>query len=126
VCAVTFDDFIGDFGAWLRSEGERLRGFGALGPGRALECAQEELHRRFSEWWLAELPISEAAVESGYSEEGLREMCREGKLTHSKGAGRRGHISIMRCHLPRKPRISSPATEGLADRLLRRTLHAVK
>jgi len=113
------DQFIGEFVARARADAAHLRGYGATDQAQAVERVAQDLEDRFRGWWLAELSVSEAAGESGYSEERLREMAREGILPRTKGEGSRGHLTIARCDLPRRPKSATDsAASALEARLL--------
>ena len=51
--------------------------------------------------WTPEQTV-EAAKESGYSEEHIRRLVRNGKLEHQRNSGRHTHIRIRRCDLPKR------------------------
>ena len=112
------EQFVGDFVAHARADAANLRDFGAADQARAVERVAQDLEERFRGWWLEELTVSQAAGESRYSEERLREMAREGTLPHKKGEGSRGHLTIARCNLPQRPRHKDNHT-SLEERLLR-------
>ena len=113
------EHFIADFVRGLQEKAAELRAYGAGDPAQTCEYVAETLEAKFRAWWLAQLTVSEAADESGYSEERLREMAREGTLPYQKGEGKRSHIGIARCDLPRRPRPSMAAqTAALTERLL--------
>jgi hypothetical protein len=94
--------FIGEHVAGLRARAALLGEYGATEAAVALQRAAGELEANFRSWWLAELPISEAAAEAGYSEERVREWVREGRLDGGR-AGEPGPLRVRRCDLPRKP-----------------------
>lgn len=113
------EGFVGDFATRLRAKGAELREYGASEAGQACERIALDLEEAFRTWWLARLTVSEAAAESGYSEERLREMAREGSLPHGKGEGSRGHLTLARCDLPRRPKSRAPASLlALEERLM--------
>jgi hypothetical protein len=112
--------FVRGFIAQLRAKSAELRAYGAAGPAQTCERNAQDLEDAFQGWWLEELPVSEAAGESGYSEERLREMAREGTLPHTKGDGSRGHLRIARCNLPQRPKLSlDQSVNTIETRLLR-------
>jgi hypothetical protein len=114
------DTFVRGFIAGLRRRSAELRDYGASDAGQACDRIAQDLEEEFRAWWLAQLSVSEAAEESGYSEERLREMAREGSLPHQKGDGSRGHITIARCDLPQRPKMRlAKSMEVLEERLLR-------
>ena len=96
-----------DFGAlaarW-RKEAERLRTLEAHGQAAALEQAAQELDAAAAAWALEPLTISEAAAESGYSEEHLRRLAREGELPAHRNGGPKSRIKVRRGDLPTKRR----------------------
>jgi hypothetical protein len=110
--------FVTQFSAKLRATD--LRAYGGSDAAQCCERIAQELEDDFRSWWLQSLTVAEAAAESGYSEERLREMTREGTIPSTKGEGVRGHVTIARCDLPRRPATpkSDPAITGIADRLL--------
>lgn len=105
----------------LRAKAVDLRTYGAGPSADATERIADDLEDSFRGWWLAQLSVNEAAAESGYSPERLREMVRDHALPHQKGDGVKGHITIARCDLPRRPKPKPGAgISSLADRLLQR------
>jgi hypothetical protein len=112
------DAFISQFIAALRAREELLRDYGANEAAAACGQIANELELAFREWWLAELPVAEAAAESGYSPERIRELVREKRLPDQR-ADDRGEIRVRRGDLPRRPGPPSPnsAVEALAGRL---------
>jgi hypothetical protein len=65
-----------------------------------LEAAAAELEAATAEWGLAPLTLREAASESGYSEDHLGRLLREGTIPN---AGARYSPLIRRGDVPRKP-----------------------
>jgi hypothetical protein len=120
VRVVSPERFVGDFLAHVRAEAANLRGYGASDQAQAVERVAQHLEDRFRSWWLAELTVTDAARESGYSEERLRQMARNGDLPHTKGEGAKGHVLIARCDLPRRPTPPAARITSIEDRLLRR------
>jgi len=114
------DAFIRQFVATLRARAQLLRDYGAGEAAAACGQIASELERGFREWWLADLPVSEAAVESGYSPERLRELVREGRLPDQRAPGTGGEIRVRRADLPRRPgpAASSEVVENLAAQLM--------
>jgi hypothetical protein len=104
----------------LRVKAADLRAYGATDPAQTCERNARDLEDSFRAWWLADLTVADAAKESGYSEERLREMARDGALPHKKGQGERGHVTVARCDLPRRPRPSDSTVTSLEVRLLRK------
>jgi hypothetical protein len=116
---VSSKEFIDGFVAKVRAKSADLAKYGA--EGHAQLCAQiaSELESEFHEYWLTELPITEAAKESGYSEDRLRKMVRDNVLPHRKGGGTKGHLFIARKDLPKRPQAQEPALSSVGERLLR-------
>jgi hypothetical protein len=107
------DDFVGKFVANLKAKATELAAYGAPDSAKTCEQIATDLDADFRAWWLAGLTVGEAARESGYSEERLREMARDGILPHHKTEGTKGHLSIARCDLPRRPK--PPESTGVAS-----------
>ena len=76
----------------------------ANGQAAALEQAANELEAALTEWQEEHLPLREAALESGYTEEHLRRLARRGTLPVERKRGRRSQMRIRRGDLPTKPR----------------------
>ena len=114
------ESFVTEFAEKLRNQAAGLSKYGAREASTALLQAAEELEAEFQRWWLQELSVSESATESGYSEERLREMVREGKLPDNRSNGSRGPIVVRRCDLPNKPAGGRAAgdIDIIAERLL--------
>lgn len=112
-----FETFIEATTTKLRTDAGKVRVYGPSGENIAAVLAQTAtiLETDFAAWWLTMLTVSEAAPECGYSEEGLRGMCRKNEIPHSKGDGENGHIRIARCHLPHKPGQVESEALSLAD-----------
>lgn len=93
----------GGFGAlaanW-REEAAKLRVLEAHGQAAALEMAAAELEAATAEWAQALLTLREAAAESGYSEDHLGRLLRDGTIPN---AGEPYSPRIRRRDLPRKP-----------------------
>lgn len=73
---------------------------GAGGQAETLLRCAEDLTAELRELLHEELTIADAADESGYSEDHLRRLVREGTLPN---AGENGAPRIRRRNLPRKP-----------------------
>ncbi len=86
-----------------REQAKHLRQLGAEGQACTLEWCAEELEAAWRAWELEELTIAQAAAESGYSEDHLRELVREEKIPARRRNGSQGEILIRRCDSPRKP-----------------------
>jgi len=82
-------------------------------PGAVLlRRVATELEANWEGWWHALLDVATAAGESGYSEDRLRELCRQDQLRHVRRGAR---ILIRRCDLPRHPTAPEhPAIQALA------------
>jgi hypothetical protein len=112
-----FEGFVAGQVAAFRERSVLLAAYGASEASQALQRAAEELESAFRAWWLAELPVSEAAAEAGYSEERMRELIREGWLEGDR-ARKTGPLRVRRCDLPRKPTRQQPeALKRVARRL---------
>jgi excisionase family DNA binding protein len=105
--------------SWL----DRARLFEEHESGEAAAAyrrASEELEFALKEWEDELLTIEQAAEESGYSEDHLRELVRESKLPAERADGKKSRIKLRRRDLPRKPGkrgISAPVQE-LVDHVL--------
>lgn len=119
VLTVNAESFVASFVAQLRGEAEHLGAFGAGEASRACSHIADELESAFRRWWLEDMTVAEAREESGYSEERLREMVREGTLPAGRNAPH-GQLRLRRCDLPRRPRRRSASNpiDALAARLL--------
>jgi hypothetical protein len=115
---MTAEEFVGEFVAKLRAKAAELRSYGALAPAQTCERNAQDLEDSCRGWWLAELTVADAAKESGYSEERLRQMARDGDLPHAKAEGSRGHVLIARCDLPRRPKPPVSPMSSIQERLL--------
>ena len=117
---MTPDGFIHRTTARLRARAELLRQHGAAEAASTCEQVAAELERDFEQWWLAELTVSEASTESGYSPDRLRELVREGRLPDRRPPRSSGEIRIRRADLPRRPRTAAPtpAVDALATQIL--------
>jgi len=114
--AAGFAGFIADQVAGLRERAATLARYGAREAGASLEQAAVDLEAAFRRWWLEELSVSAAAVETGYSAERLRELVREGRVPSALEPGK--PIRLRRCDLPRKVGAEQSATlDAVASRL---------
>ncbi len=111
--AVDAQAFVAEFAGRLRDEAERLRSWGAAEAAGACARAADELESKFRGWWLGTLSVADAAAASGYSEERLRELARDGKLPASRAA-EGGPMLLRRCDLPRRP-TAPPGRSGIVD-----------
>jgi hypothetical protein len=84
-----------------RAEAELLRRYGHAATAAACELHAREVAAVLSAVGAEQLTLSEAAAESGFSEEHLGRLVREGKLPN---VGRRGAPRIRRADLPLKVR----------------------
>ena len=116
---MTPKEFFDAFATKLRVKAGELRTYGASEIAQTFDQIAIDLGTEFRTWWLAELSVGEAAAESGYSEERLRQMARQGSLPHRKGNGAKGRLTIARCDLPRRPRDGPPDITSIEERLLK-------
>jgi len=96
-------DLLGALAQLWREEASVLRRRGASVQADVLEQVANELETRVEAWATQDLSVAEAAIESGYSEDHLRELVRKGRLPDTRPVGSEGRILIRRCDLPRKP-----------------------
>ena len=68
----------------------------------AYKNAARDLESTLRVWGSDLLTIAEASRETGFSEEHLRRLVREGKLDAERGNGNRGRIRLRRAKLPRR------------------------
>jgi hypothetical protein len=103
-----------------RSEAELFRRYGNEQGAAACELHADELEEKWGEWQDEPLTVAEAAVESGYSEDHLRQLIREGRIPDNRASGSQGAISVRRGDLPKKPGQRQPvaAVEAMAAKLL--------
>ncbi len=87
-----------------REEAQRLRTLEANGQAATFEQAARELDAEATSWASELLTISEAAAVSGYSEEHLRRLAREGELPVERNGGPKSRIKVRRGDLPIKRR----------------------
>lgn len=116
---MTAEEFVTLFVAKLRARAVSLVVYGAVEPSKTCEQVAADLEADFRAWWLADLSVADAARESGYCEERLRQMAREGELPYKKSPGEKGHLTIARRDLPRRPKPKLSTTPSLEERLLR-------
>ena len=98
-----------------RSEADTLRLVGAGEAAATTERRAAELEEAIREQQFEELSVRDAAQESGYSEEHLRQMVRDGKLPDSRPPNRRSPVTIRRCDLPRKAPSPGSVIHELAE-----------
>ena len=98
-------DLLSSLASRWRSDSTVLRRRGAPAVAEALDTCAAELEAAIHSWETQELTIREAAVESGYSEDHLRQLVRTGQI---RGAGSDGHVRVRRGDLPRRPRAARP------------------
>lgn len=92
---------IAEYAAELRRRAECLRSWGGSEDvARIYEIIADELVELVRVHADTPLTLQEAAKESGYSEDHLRHLVAEGKITN---AGQKGRPRIRRRDLPRKP-----------------------
>ncbi len=87
-----------------REEAQRLRTLEANGQAATFEQAARDLDAAATSWASELLTISEASAESGYSEEHLRRLAREGELPVERNGGPKSRIKVRRGDLPTKQR----------------------
>ena len=111
--------FVAAFVARLRDRATELRTFGAAEAAAACEAVADGLEREFVAWWSAEVSVADAAQESGYSEDRLRRLVRQGRIPDQRAPGSQGEVRIRRSDLPRRPppRVCDPA-DALASSIL--------
>jgi excisionase family DNA binding protein len=63
----------------------------------------QELEAVVADWEGEQLTTAEAARETGYSEEHLRRLVRDGKLPAARADGSKSQLRLRRGDLPRKP-----------------------
>ena len=103
-----------DLAAQWRTDADTLRKRGAVAQAVAVESCADELERELARWEDQLLSITEAAAESGLSEETLRRQVRLGKLPAERRPGKNTHLRIRRrdlCDLRgarRVPKLDSP------------------
>ena len=104
-----------DLAARWREQAEGYARDGATGQAAVLRRVADELEEGRRAWCEAELSLAEAAEESGYSTDRLRELVAEGRLP---AAGASGALRVRRADLPRRPRRPSlGVVEDLAERV---------
>jgi hypothetical protein len=115
---MTPEEFVIAFVDHLHREAVNLRSYGAEAHAQTCDRIAADLGSEFRRWWLAEMSVAEAALESGYTEERLRELARTGEIPSKRpGSGR--HLVIARCDLPRRPKPKADdAVTSLEERLL--------
>ena len=105
-----------DLVARWRDDAATLRNRGAVAQAVAVESCADELERELARWEDQLLSITEAAAESGLSEETLRRHVRLGKLPAERRPGKNTHLRIRRRDLcrvrsaGRVPKVDSPAS----------------
>ncbi len=102
----------------LRAEADAFERVGAMvSAPQAYRDVADRLERAWEAWWTEALCVRDAATDSGYSEDRLRELAREGALRHTR-QGRA--IYVRRCDLPRHPTAPErPVVEALGKQVLR-------
>jgi hypothetical protein len=117
---VSANRFVTDFVAKLRAKAGDLRTYGAEDTAKTFGQIATDLENEFLRYWLAALTVRQAAEESGYSEERLREMTRDGALPHKKGDGPKGQLLVARRDLPRRPVPIETPDNDIGTRLLKK------
>ena len=98
-----------------RAQAETYERDGAYAQAAVLRRVAEELEAAWTSHELEELPVAQAAQESGYSEEHLRALVREGRIPDNRPPGSQGEMRIRRCDLPRKPGAQRPTLSVVED-----------
>ncbi len=113
------DAFVAAFVARLGDHAGLLLRYGAAEAAATCAAVADELERAFAVWWNEELGVAEAAGESGYSEDRLRQLVRQGRIPDQRAPGSQGEIRVRRSDLPRRPpsRVRDPA-DALASSIL--------
>lgn len=96
-------DALTTLAARWHDEADVLERHGHERSAAQLHRRAEELETAWRRWWAEELTIAEAAEWTGYSQERLRELVREGTIPDNRPRGSQGEIRVRRCDLPRKP-----------------------
>ncbi len=112
---------ITDLAEKWRDEGAVLRRYGQDRLADLCERHADDMEAAFESHAIQELTIAQAADESGYSEDRLRELVREGRIPDNRPPGSQGEMRIRRCDLPRKPgaqRQTLSVVEDMASRIL--------
>lgn len=88
-----------------RREADRLEArYGATEAAATVRSLADQLENDVHEWGNAFVSIADAARLSGYSEDHLRRLVREGKVPAIRGHGPKSRIQIRQQDLPRRPR----------------------
>jgi len=103
--------------AHWREDAELLSGHGCVSESKICLKHADELEATLQEWESEVLTIAEAAAESGYTVEHLRELVREGKLPDGREPGSQGPIRIRRSDLPRRPGWTDQSVSALDEYL---------
>lgn len=83
-----------------REQADQIEPLGAEDVVTTLRTCAEDLDERLARWRREPLTPEQGAVESGYSENHLRRLVRDGKIPN---AGEENRPRIRRRDLPRKP-----------------------
>lgn len=105
-----------DLVARWRVEADAYERDGVPGHAALLRRVATELEGWWRSYESEELTVAQAAAESGYSRDRLRELVRARRLPDARPPGSRGEIRLRRADLPRKPQrpvLRSPANELL-------------
>lgn len=100
-----------------RAEAHAYDRDGVAAHASLLRRVASELDAAWRAYAAEELSVAQAAAESGYSSDHLRELVRSGKLSGERAPGARTRIRIRRCDLPRKP--TQAAAPSAAEDLMR-------
>ena len=120
---VSYTPIVERAAADLRAEAARHReDFGNESTARTLEWAADKVEAALRDAGDELLSLEEAFERSGYSQQHLCRMIKEGQIPDLRPPGSRGRILIRACDLPikpNKPHIPDADEHGLASRLLR-------
>jgi hypothetical protein len=102
--------------AEIREKASELRdNFGDEGRARSLEWAHRIVEAALVEAASELVSLEEAAVISGYCDEHLRRLVRQGTLPDHRKPGSRGRMYLRRSELPIKPRTAGTQYDPVAD-----------
>lgn len=106
---------LGSLSTRWREQAEAYARDGATAQAAVLRRVADELEAVWREWREAELTLGEAAAESGYSKDRLRELVAEGRLP---AVGAPGELRVRRADLPRRPgQPAAGVVEVLAEQI---------
>ncbi len=98
-----------------RSEAETLLRYSDERGASVCELHAQELEAAWTGWQSEELTIAQAATESGYTEDHLRQLVREGRIPDDRPQGSKAEIRVRRCDLPRKLRDQHQSVSVVED-----------